>query len=55
MNDITASIIRTQLKRSSGILNRRKQIFHKYRDALQDVCGVAPLPQEDYTSSYYFF
>ena len=50
-----AAISRVQLRRSTAMIKRRKQIFDYYVDKLSPVCEVAPLPLPGYKSSYYYF
>ena len=57
MNDVTAAMGVTQLKKLEAFLNRRKEVHKRYSSELCNVGDIKlpPIPMYDHSSSYYFF
>jgi len=57
MNNVTAAMGLSQLKKLSGFIERRKIIFETYYQSLIGIGDVnlPPIPSFDHISSYYFF
>ena len=57
MNNVTAAMGLSQLDKLGSFLDRRKDIFNTYCQALTNVGDISlpPTPDFDHTSSYYFF
>lgn len=54
MTDLSASLLRVQLARLDGFLQRRRQLAEFYRDALSDVPGLE-IPADESGQTYYRF
>ncbi len=56
MNDLTAAMLLAQLEDLQKVLNRRKQIVDRYRDALKEIDGIELLwKQNDRESANWLF
>ncbi len=57
MNNVTAAIGLSQLEKLDGFIHKRKNIYEKYTKELENTGDISlpPLPEFEYTSSYYFF
>lgn len=56
MNNLTAALLMAQLKDLPQVLNRRRKIVDRYREALKEVAGVTLLArQEDRESANWLF
>jgi dTDP-4-amino-4,6-dideoxygalactose transaminase len=57
MNNVTAAMGLSQLSKLDNFIKKRKNIFEKYTTELKHIGDIKlpPVPEFEYTSSYYFF
>lgn len=57
MNNVTAAMGLSQLDKLNSFINRRKDIFEKYTNELENIgdLRLPPIPEFEHASSYYFF